>query len=81
MSNHNFAVYTKNGCPYCEKIKTILKASGFNYQEYVLDTHFNREQFYSQFGQGSTFPRVLMDDVVLGGCTESVQYLRSKGMI
>lgn len=81
MAKNNFTVYSKVGCPYCEKIKTVLGAKGYNYAEYVLDQHFTREQFYDQFGQGATFPRVILDDIVLGGCTESVQYLRSKGMI
>jgi glutaredoxin 3 len=77
----NFAVYTRVGCPYCDKIKQVLSGKGYNYAEYVLDNHFNREQFYAQFGQGSTFPQVILNDVVLGGCTESVQYLRTQGLI
>jgi glutaredoxin 3 len=76
-----FAVYTKTGCPYCDKIKMVLSGKGYNYAEYVLDRDFTREQFYSQFGHGTTFPRVILDDKVLGGCTESVQYLMSKGLI
>ena len=56
----NFAVYTKNGCPYCSKIKQILDAKGFTYQEYKLDVDFNRESFYDEFGRGSTFPQVLL---------------------
>ena len=36
----NFAVYTKNGCPYCSKIMQILDAKGFTYQEYKLDVDF-----------------------------------------
>lgn len=63
------------------KIKQVLSGKGYNYAEYVLDNHFNREQFYAQFGQGSTFPQVILNDVVLGGCTESVQYLRTQGLI
>ena len=53
----------------------------WNYANYVLDTHFTREQFYSQFGEGATFPRVIMDDIMLGGCTESIQYFRSRNML
>lgn len=75
------AVYTKPGCPYCDKIKQVFQMKGWNYAEYILDKHFNREQFYSQFGSGATFPRVLMDDMQLGGCTESIQYFRAKGML
>ena len=52
----NFAVYTRNGCPYCTKIKQVLRGKGHSFTEYRLDTHFNREEFYQQFGAGSTFP-------------------------
>jgi glutaredoxin 3 len=76
-----FTVYSRVGCPYCDKIKTVLSSKGYNYVEYVLDRDFTREQFYSQFGQSSTFPRVILDDKVLGGCTEAVQYLMAKGLL
>jgi glutaredoxin len=75
------AVYTKPGCPYCDKIKQVFDAKGWNYAEYILDRDFNRNQFYSQFGEGSTFPRVINDDLLLGGCTESINYFRSKGLL
>jgi glutaredoxin 3 len=75
------AIYTKVGCPYCDKIKTVFNAKGWSYAEYVLDRDFNREQFYAQFGNGATFPRVLKDDLSLGGCTESIQYFRSQGLL
>jgi glutaredoxin len=75
------AVYTKPGCPYCDKIKQVFDMKGWSYAEYTLDKHFNREQFYSQFGYGATFPRVLKDDLQLGGCTESIQYFRSQGLL
>ena len=35
--------------------------------------------FYGQFGQGSTFPQVVLNDTQkIGGCTETVKYLRGK---
>lgn len=77
---NNFAVYSKPGCRYCEKIKTVLESKKYNYREYVLDRDFNAKQFKDQFGEAS-FPRVILNDIVLGGATETVQYLQSKGMI
>lgn len=77
----NFKVYTRSGCPYCTKVKQVLSGKGFNYEEYVLNSDFTREQFYSQFGNGSTFPQVLMDGKSIGGCTETVQYLREQKLI
>ena len=77
----NFAVYTRNGCPYCTKIKTVLRAKGYSFTEYRLDTHFDRKGFYEQFGAGSTFPQVLLDSKNLGGCTETVKYLRENNLV
>ena len=57
----NFAVYTKPGCPYCTKIKQVLEGKGFSYREYQLDKDFDRESFYGEFGEGSTFPQVLLN--------------------
>ena len=40
---------------------------------YKLIRDFTREEFYDKFGKGSTFPRVVKDDTLIGGCTETVQ--------
>lgn len=77
----NFTVYTKRGCPYCDKIKQVLNTVGASYTEQVLDVHFTREQFTQQFGANGTFPRVLMNGSLIGGCNESIIYLRNQGVI
>ena len=77
----NFTVYTRDGCPYCTQIKQVLQGKGYNYVEYKLGVDFQREAFYGQFGQGSTFPQVVLNNENLGGCTETVKYLREKNLI
>ena len=77
----NLAIYTKPGCPYCDKIKQVFAAKQWNYDEYILNRDFEKDPFYEQFGQGATFPQVIMGDLKLGGCTESIMYLRAKGML
>lgn len=62
-----FTVYSKENCPYCYKVKQVLDLTGNNFVVYDLDQDFTREEFYSQFGEGSTFPQVLCDDVKIGG--------------
>jgi glutaredoxin len=76
-----FTVYSKNGCPYCEKIKDVLRLSNLEHVVYVLDEHFTRDQFYKEFGMGSTFPQVIMDDKHLGGCIDTVKYLQENKII
>ena len=77
----NFTVYTRDGCPYCTQIKQVLEGKGYNFVEYKLGVNFEREAFYGQFGQGSTFPQVVLDGENLGGCTETVKYLQENKLV
>lgn len=81
----NFTVYSKHGCPYCSKVIQVLGAlsasKGFSVREYVLDTDFNREEFYKEFGEGSTFPQVVMNETHLGGCSDTVKYLQENNFL
>ena len=77
----NFTVYSREGCPYCDKVKEVLEIAKLNHVVYILGEHFDKKSFYGQFGQGSTFPQVVLDQTNLGGCTETVQYLREKRLV
>ena len=71
-------IYTRNGCPYCEKLKLILESFDVTFVSQNLDDNFTREEFYEKFGDGSTFPQVTMNDISLGGCTNTIKYLQEK---
>ena len=77
----NFTVYSKDGCPYCTKVVQVLELAGLKHVVYKLDEHFDRQSFYDQFGEGSTFPQVVIDSTNLGGCTETVQYLKENNLV
>tara|TARA_B100000965_G_scaffold122650_1_gene101447 strand:- start:3 stop:239 length:237 start_codon:yes stop_codon:yes gene_type:complete len=77
----NFAVYTKEGCPYCEKVKEVLQLTESKFVVYNLDEHFDRDSFYGEFGQGSTFPQVVVDGKKLGGCVDTVQFLKENKIV
>ena len=78
---NNFTVYSKDGCPYCSKIQEVLKLAGLNYVMYKLGKDFDKQSFYGQFGQGSTFPQVVLNGDNLGGCTDTVKYLQEKQLV
>ena len=77
----NFAVYSKDGCPYCDKIKQVLDLTKTSYVVYNLGEQFDRESFYDEFGKGSTFPQVTVDGEKLGGCVDSIKFLQEKKVI
>ena len=76
-----FTVYTKTECPYCYNDKQVLKLTGNKVVEYTLGQDFTKEQFYAEFGDGSTFPQVLCDDKKLGGCIDTVKFLKEKQIV
>jgi len=76
-----FTVYSKNGCPYCTKVKSALQLAELQYIELKLGTDFQKSEFYDKFGQGSTFPQVICDDKNIGGCMETVKYLRENNLV
>ena len=77
----NFTIYSKDGCPYCEKIEEVMKLAKLSHVIYKLDEHFNEDGFYGQFGEGSTFPQVVLNGDNLGGCTDTVKYLKEKSIV
>ena len=76
-----FTVYSKVGCPYCTKVQQVLELTELPYVTYKLNADFSREEFYAEFGQGSTFPQVIVDDKHIGGCTDTVKYLKEQNLV
>ena len=77
----NFTVYSKDGCPYCSKVVEVLELPELRHVIYKLDSDFDKPSFYQQFGEGSTFPQVVLNGDNLGGCTDTVQYLKEKNLV
>ena len=74
----NFTVYSKDGCNHCKQIIQVLGLSELNYVEYKLDIDFSKEEFFGQFGEGATFPQVVLNGDNLGGTKESIEYMKEK---
>jgi len=76
-----FTIYSKDGCPYCSKVEKVLELAGLQHVVYKLGVDFTREEFYSEFGKGSTFPQVIESGKNIGGCTETVKYLKENNLV
>lgn len=71
-------IYSKTGCPYCTKLIKVMEHEGLNHIVYQLDEDYTREEFYEKFGEGSTFPQLVLDDIHLGGCKESIKHMQKE---
>lgn len=76
-----FLIYSKENCSYCHKVKTVLELTGSNFETYTLDDDFTKEQFYDKFGEGSTFPQVLYDGTKVGGCVDTIKFLKEQKIV
>jgi glutaredoxin len=77
----NFTVYSKTGCPYCDKVKNVLDLAEQKYVIYTLNQDFTREEFYAEFGEGSTFPQVICNDKKIGGSVETIKFLKENKIV
>lgn len=77
----NFTVYSKFGCPYCTKVISVLTLAELQFVEYKLDRDFTKKEFYEEFGEGTTFPQIKLGEEVIGGCQETVKYLKENNLV
>ena len=64
---NQYVVYTKAGCTYCNRIKSVLKSRGINFQELKLNEDFTREYILEKYPYAKTFPIVVVDGFYIGG--------------
>ena len=76
-----FKIYSKDGCSYCEQVKKLMNTLCLDFVVYNLGTDFSKDDFYYEFGEGSTFPQVVVNDDNIGGCKETIEFLRSQKII
>ena len=76
-----FTIYSKEGCPWCDKIKQVMEMAGLTHVVYMLDVDYNRSEFVDEFGPDTTFPQIVMDDIRLGGCTDTIKYLKEQNIV
>jgi len=76
-----FVVFSREGCPACNKVQQVLQLAEVEHVIYKVNRDFTREEFLQKFGDDSTYPRVVMDGEVIGGCQETVKYLREQKLV
>lgn len=74
-------VYSRDGCQWCDRVKSLFESIDVQYLEYKLDKNFTRDQFYNEFETGATFPQVTIDNQHIGGCKETLHYLQGKNLL
>jgi len=67
----NVVVYTTNYCPYCVKVKQLLKNKGVEFQEIDLSNDdAGRVELVNMSGGRKTVPQVFINGQHIGGCDD-----------
>lgn len=75
------SVYTIEFCPYCVCAKQLLRSKGVVFEEIDIT---NNEKMWDELEEKSnmkTVPQIFVDDKLIGGYEELVQFYKEGGVI
>lgn len=73
-------VYTKIGCPYCERAMALLDSKGASYKNIEAARNPEiRAEMNAKSGR-NTFPQIFINDKHIGGCDDIFALERSGGL-
>ena len=67
-------VFTKPGCPFCAKARSLLREAGLRYEEISLGNGISTRTLYAVAGAGTT-PQVFAGGLKIGGSEELEAWL------
>ena len=71
-------IYTKFGCPYCARAKSLLEEKGVDYEEYELNsTPGKRDEMLERAPGCFTVPQIFIDGRHVGGSDDLAELDRS----
>ncbi|WP_341502350.1 glutaredoxin 3 [Gallaecimonas sp. GXIMD4217] len=78
----DITIYTKTGCPYCERAKALLGAKGQAFEEICNDNNQERRQHMLELtdGQSYTVPQIFINGQHIGGCSD-LEALETSGKL
>jgi len=75
-------VYSKNNCVYCNKAKHLLKSLGHEFTEKKMEEFESVDAMLEDIGKKvRTMPQIKIDDVLIGGYNQLVEYFNDKGKV
>jgi len=70
-------IYTKMGCPYCVRAKSLLNSKGAAFEEYDITMGGpKRAEMLERSNGGWTVPQIFIDDAHVGGSDDLAELER-----
>ena len=75
-------IYSKNNCVYCSKAKHLVKSLCLEYEEKMMESFASPQAMLEDIGkQVRTMPQIKIDDKLIGGYNQLVEYFADKGKV
>ena len=74
-------VYSKDNCQWCDRVRQLLRSIDIKYIEYKYGVDYTKHEFQEEFGCDATFPQVQINNKHIGGCKDTLHYLKAKNLI
>ncbi|PID45990.1 MAG: glutathione peroxidase [Proteobacteria bacterium] len=71
------SVFTRPGCAYCAKAKSMLKEAGYSYEELLLNRDYT-DLTLRAISNSSSVPQVFVDGQLIGGSEQLEAWLANK---
>lgn len=73
------AVVYSNGSQECERVISLFKSLGGEFQVYKLNSHFTQRAFENEFGDSATYPQIAIGAKHVGDLKETLNHLKKEG--
>lgn len=73
-----FKIYSKPYCPYCRRSKDYITAKGETYEELMIGTDIDVDEFKALFPGTKTVPQITYGSEHIGGYTDLYKWYKRK---
>jgi glutaredoxin-like protein len=70
------SILTRDGCPYCEAAKKMLKEAGYSYEELSLNKDYTDRSLRAISGNDSV-PQIFINGDAIGGSSDLAKWLKA----
>jgi len=67
-------IWTKSGCTYCEKAKSLLQSKHVEFEERSLENGWTKEQLLEQVPSATSVPQIFYRGKYIGGYNELAEH-------
>lgn len=78
-----YIIYSKDGCPWCEKAKDLLKLCGLDFKELKINQDYSREELQALLPENTalTVPQIFAYNKRIGGFKDLQTYVEDNGIM